>query len=159
MRAASIHSSLKALKDGKYLLANIALSVMRSSVLSIRLTRYSHVYTETDELCFRREETIQVNALSTTLLGLLLLDWMKQQRAHRTSPAHLVFVTSRDHLYPDISHWAEWSRHEGLLRHLSRKEDWPAWWATTEPNYASSKLLVMYAIDRISEMAKGPEGE
>jgi NAD(P)-dependent dehydrogenase (short-subunit alcohol dehydrogenase family) len=106
------------------------------------------------------EETLQVNTLSTTLLGLLLLAWMKEERTHRKAPAHIVFVTSRDHLYPDITHWAEWAGQEGILRHFSSKENWPTGlWATTQPNYANSKLLVMYAIDKISKQALGPNGE
>ena len=84
---------------------------------------------------------------------------MKQERSRRSSPAHLVFVTSRDHLYPDITHWAEWSRTEGLLRHFSAKENLPAPWEDTEPNYDNSKLLVMYAVEVISSIARDPDGE
>lgn len=106
-----------------------------------------------------REQTIQVNTLSTTLLALLLLEWMKEKRPYRNAPAHLVFVSSREHLYPSIKHWDEWGEHEGILRHFSSKENWPAWWSTFEPNYANSKLLLMYAIDGISKQALGPDGK
>ena len=84
---------------------------------------------------------------------------MKSTSSHRKAPAHLVFVTSRDHLYPDITEWAEWARQEGILRHLSREENWPPWWDGTEPNYGNSKLLLMYAIEEISKQALGPDGE
>lgn len=103
--------------------------------------------------------TIQVNTLSTTLLGMLLLDMMKSERANRDSPAHIVFVTSRDHLYPDITHWKTWSEKEGLFARLSDEKYWPAAWKIAEPNYANSKLLVMYAIEEISKRALGPDGE
>ncbi|KAI9692845.1 MAG: hypothetical protein M1822_004839 [Bathelium mastoideum] len=105
------------------------------------------------------ETTIQNNTLSTTLLGLLLVSWMKEERPHRSDLAHLVFVTSRDHLDPDITHWAEWAKEEGILNHFNDHENWPHWLATTEPNYANSKLLVMYAIEEISKQAIGSDGE
>ncbi|KAF4632902.1 hypothetical protein G7Y89_g5222 [Cudoniella acicularis] len=103
------------------------------------------------------EETIQVNTLSTTLLGLLLLSWMKNKQKSRKSPAHLVFVTSRDHLDPDISKWAEWATRDGLLQHFSMKENWPA--GEMNPNYANSKLLVMYAVNELCRLAMGPDGK
>ncbi|KAI1110621.1 hypothetical protein F5Y14DRAFT_345533 [Nemania sp. NC0429] len=106
------------------------------------------------------EQTVQVNAISTALLGLLLLAWMREGRGARSSPAHMVFVTSRDHLYPDITDWDKWAKQEGgILGHLSSSDNWPAWWETTEPNYAESKLLVMYAVAEISELARGSNGE
>lgn len=111
------------------------------------------------DLTCRREQTIQVNALSTTLLGILLLDWMKEMRSHRKSLAHLIFVTSRDHLYPDITHWADWAANGGILHHLNREDTWPSIWKTTEPNYANSKLLVMYAIEELCARALDSTGE
>ncbi|KAI1779471.1 NAD(P)-binding protein [Hypoxylon cercidicola] len=104
------------------------------------------------------EQTIQVNALSTILLALLLLSWMKE-RTHRQSPAHLVFTSSRDHLYPNIKHWAEWAENEEILHHLSDKKSWPWFWTTSEPNYANSKLLLMYSVREIISQALGPDGE
>lgn len=103
--------------------------------------------------------TIQVNTLSTSLLGMLLLDMMKSERANRASPAHIVFVTSRDHLYPEIGHWKEWSENGGILHRLSDEKYWPAPWKLEEPNYAESKLLVMYAIEEISKRALSEDGE
>lgn len=104
--------------------------------------------------------TIQVNALSTTLLGMLLLDVMKSERANRASPAHIVFATSRDHLYADIRPWKKWAENEGILHYLSDEKYWPASWKVyEEPNYANSKLLVMYGIEEICKRALGPDGE
>lgn len=90
---------------------------------------------------------------------MLLVDMMKSERANRASPAHIVFVTSRDHLYSDITHWKEWSEKEGLLTRLSDEKYWPAAWKLEEPNYANSKLLVMYAIEEISKRALRRDGE
>lgn len=103
--------------------------------------------------------TIQVNALSTTLLGMLLLDVMKSEHTNRKFPAHLVFVTSRDHLYAQIDKWKEWSEKEGLLHRFSDETYWPAPWKLEEPNYANSKLLVTYAIEEVSKRVLGPDGE
>ncbi|KAI1353243.1 hypothetical protein F5Y01DRAFT_277334 [Xylaria sp. FL0043] len=105
------------------------------------------------------EKTIQVNTISTTLVGLLLSEWMRSGRDQRSSPAHLIFVTSRDHLYPDIRQFARWAEtKEGILRQVSSKENWLGV-LETEPNYANSKLLVMYTIEEISKRALGPGGE
>jgi hypothetical protein len=84
---------------------------------------------------------------------------MKEGREARQDPAHLVFVSSRDHLYPDIKQWAEWAGQGGILRHLSRKENWPPLWKTTEPNYANSKLVLMYGVEEICKRSLGPNGE
>ncbi|KAI0803373.1 putative short chain dehydrogenase/ reductase [Xylaria sp. FL0064] len=66
------------------------------------------------------EKTIQINTISTTLVGLLLLEWMRGGRGQRSSPAHLIFVTSRDHLYPDVRQFAKWAEtKEGVLRQAS----------------------------------------
>ncbi|KJZ78548.1 hypothetical protein HIM_01939 [Hirsutella minnesotensis 3608] len=102
------------------------------------------------------EQTIQVNTLSTTLLGLLLLKWMKKTpNSHRPTP-HLVFIASRDHLDPDISTWADLSAKEGVLRHFSNVENWPA--GRIDPNYANSKLMLMYAIGGLCEHALTRDG-
>lgn len=106
-----------------------------------------------------REQTIQVNALSTILIAWLLLAWMKEGHKTREKPAHMVFVSSRDHLYPDIKHWVKWSEQGGILRHLSSKENYPPLWQTTEPNYANSKLVMMYGVEEICKRALGPDGE
>ncbi|GAW25411.1 putative short-chain dehydrogenase reductase family protein [Rosellinia necatrix] len=105
------------------------------------------------------EQTIQVNTISTTLVGLLLLEWMREGREHRSSPAHLVFVTSRDHIYTDVGALAELSKKEGgILRQVCSEENWPGH-AEMEPNYANSKLFAMYTIDEISKLARAPDGE
>jgi hypothetical protein len=105
-----------------------------------------------------REQTIQVNTLSTTLLGLLLLDYMKQKREYRMEPSHLIFVTSRDHLDPDITAWAEQSTQKGgLLQYFSDGKNWPI--GDLNPNYANSKLMLTYAVEQLCERAVGPDGK
>ncbi|KAF1934743.1 putative short chain dehydrogenase/ reductase [Clathrospora elynae] len=102
------------------------------------------------------EQTIQVNTLSTTLLGLLLLQWMRKTHSDVARKPHLVFVTSRDHIDPDIVDWAQWAADEGILRHCSAQKNWPS--HQIEPNYANSKLLITYAVEEICNKAVGPDG-
>lgn len=108
-------------------------------------------------LTYPREETVQVNTLNTALLALLLLPWMKEERAHRETLAHIVFVNSRSHLDADITTWTKWSEEGGILPHLSSKENWPR--GELSPNYAESKLLLMYATEKICKLALGPDGK
>jgi NAD(P)-dependent dehydrogenase (short-subunit alcohol dehydrogenase family) len=101
------------------------------------------------------EESIQINSLSTSLLGLLLLPWLKSQSSERVP--HLVVVTSLDHVKPDINAPA-WSAKEGILRRLSSKDSWPRENpAPGAPNYPSSKLIAMYAVEEFRKMALGPD--
>ncbi|KAF2241167.1 NAD(P)-binding protein [Trematosphaeria pertusa] len=102
------------------------------------------------------EETIQVNTLSTTLLGLLLLQLMRKRRPRASRKPHLVFVTSRDHIDPDIRDWARWATDDGILRHCSDRQNWPS--HQIEPNYANSKLLLTYAVEEICKKAVEPDG-
>ncbi|KAL1603463.1 hypothetical protein SLS60_005050 [Paraconiothyrium brasiliense] len=105
------------------------------------------------------ERTIQINTIGTTLMGLLLLGWMREGRGQRTSPAHLTFLSSREHLYPDIDQLTEWShRKDGILRQVCSKENWPGGFWDAEPNYAVSKLLIMYTIEEMTRLARGPDG-
>ncbi|KAI9713352.1 MAG: hypothetical protein M1828_001445 [Chrysothrix sp. TS-e1954] len=102
------------------------------------------------------EQTLQINTLSTVLLGLLLLPWMRQARGIGKPPPHLVFVASRDHLDPDITMWSEYSTKGGILRHFSDRENWST--EQSDPNYANSKLMLMYAIRNMSKQAVTPDG-
>ncbi|CAJ2505601.1 Uu.00g129950.m01.CDS01 [Anthostomella pinea] len=103
-----------------------------------------------------REQTIQVNALSTTLLGLLISKWMKQERPNRITPAHLVFISSRSHIAPDFMKWPGYSNNGGLLNRLCAEENFPL--DVENPNYPNSKLLLMYNIEEMSKQALGQDG-
>ncbi|KAH7371059.1 hypothetical protein BKA66DRAFT_573235 [Pyrenochaeta sp. MPI-SDFR-AT-0127] len=102
------------------------------------------------------EQTVQVHTLSTTLLGLLLLDWMKQQRKVELRAPHLIFVTSRKHILPDIANWPNISAEEGILRHFSDEKNWPT--GQIDPNYSETKLLLTYAVEEIRKKAIGKDG-
>lgn len=107
-----------------------------------------------------RERTIQINTIGTTLIGLLLLGWMREARHDRSSPAHLVFLSSREHLDPDLDQLVRWSQAKnGILREVCDRNNWPGRFWDAEPNYANSKLLVMYTIEEISRLARGLNDE
>ena len=93
------------------------------------------------------EETIQVNVLSTALLGLLLLPWIKEAGGGR---AHLGFVTSGTHRDVAIDEWPR----EDVLGYLSKKENWPK-----GGMYGSSKLLEQYVVNEIAKLAVGSGGQ
>lgn len=85
---------------------------------------------------------------------------MRGGRAQRATPAHMFFLTSREHLDPDLDELSKWSqREDGILRAVCRRENWPAQWWEAEPNYAVSKLLLMYTVEEITRLARGPDGE
>ncbi|KAG7405939.1 Short chain dehydrogenase yanD [Fusarium oxysporum f. sp. rapae] len=106
-----------------------------------------------------REETIQANTLSTALLAILLIKWMKAGRQNRQTPASLVFVSSGRHLTPDISEWPEWEKRDGgILLHYKNASNWPSDGAV-DAMYATSKLLVMYVFEEICKLAVDAKGE
>ncbi|KAJ9419516.1 hypothetical protein FOXG_07120 [Fusarium oxysporum f. sp. lycopersici 4287] len=105
------------------------------------------------------EETIQANTLSTALLAILLLKWMKAGRQNRQTPANLVFVSSGRHLTPDISEWPEWEKRDGgILLHYKDASNWPST-GVPDAMYATSKLLLMYVFEEICKLAVDAKGE
>ncbi|CAJ2511824.1 Uu.00g074490.m01.CDS01 [Anthostomella pinea] len=99
------------------------------------------------------EQNLQVNTLGTALLALLLLPWMKAERANRASPAHMAAIGSGQHLDPDIQTWAAWSA-EGVLAHYNKPANWPG----AQVMYATTKLLLQSAFNELAELAVGEDG-
>lgn len=81
---------------------------------------------------------------------------MGQKNKTEAPPRHLVFVTSRDHLLPDISAWEKYSTEGGIIQHFSDERNWPQ--GSLDPNYCESKLMVTYAIESMCERAARPDG-
>ncbi|KAI2471778.1 NAD(P)-binding protein [Annulohypoxylon bovei var. microspora] len=100
------------------------------------------------------DQNIQVNTLSTVLLAILLLPWMKAERANRSAPAHLAVVGSGRHVEPDIQEWKKWASESSLLEHFSKPENWPG----PRMMYATTKLMAQYAANELTRMALGPDG-
>jgi NAD(P)-dependent dehydrogenase (short-subunit alcohol dehydrogenase family) len=96
------------------------------------------------------EETLQVNTLSTILLGLLLLPWMKTSPLIEGRTQHLGFVSSGLHTTVKIG--AEDFPKEDVLKYWSEMEHFKG-----SGTYALSKLFLMYGIGEIMKLV-GWEG-
>ncbi|KAI0101865.1 hypothetical protein GGR51DRAFT_528778 [Nemania sp. FL0031] len=108
-------------------------------------------YTTVDE---GWDQNIQVNVLSTTLLALLLLPWMKAERVNRSSPAHLSIVGSGNHTATDAEAWKRYiAKDGGVLAHYHDPKSWPG------PNsmYTVTKTMVHYAANELAKLAKGKD--
>ncbi|KAL2017251.1 hypothetical protein VTK56DRAFT_2363 [Thermocarpiscus australiensis] len=145
-RYSSCVSFVNKLKQSEVGQAGLDVAVLNAGLINIEFMRSPEGW----------EETIQVNTLSTTLLGLLLLHWMRHNRKGGRKAPHLIFVTSRDHLAPDIGNWAKWANQGGLLQHFSDEQNWPS--TAIDPNYATSKLMLTYAVEHICRRARGANG-
>lgn len=93
------------------------------------------------------EESIQVNVLSTALLGLLLLPWIKVAGKGK---AHLGIVTSGRHKGVDIE---KAFPKEDILGFFSKEENFPG-----SQMYPVSKLLQQYVVNELAKLAVGPDG-
>ncbi|KAF1962885.1 NAD(P)-binding protein [Byssothecium circinans] len=141
-------------------MAKLKSSLPDPAALDVAILNGGIVNSHWEESAAGWERTIQINTIGTTLVGLLLLGWMRGARGLRSSPAHLTFLSSREHLYPDLDQLVKWSQQkDGILRQVCSKDNWPGGFWDAEPNYAISKLLVMYTIEEISRLALGPDGD
>jgi hypothetical protein len=82
---------------------------------------------------------------------------MKQTRSYARKTPHMVFVTSRKHLLPDITNWADYAAQGGILKHFSDEKNWNT--GEVDPNYSESKLMLTYAVEYICQRALGPDGK
>ena len=98
------------------------------------------------------EETLQVNVLSTVLLGILLLPILKESSAAHHSkedheapqPSHLCFVSSGNYKLANITPSVR--NEPNILRYYSQ----PDHFAGVEPQYNLSKLFLMYAVNELA---------
>jgi NAD(P)-dependent dehydrogenase (short-subunit alcohol dehydrogenase family) len=96
------------------------------------------------------EEVLQVNTLSTALLGLLLLPKLRASKTD-TGPAHLAFVSSESFRTVDPRLvTTEWS----LLECLNDKSEF-----NTFTRYPVTKLLLEYAVKNIARLARTADGK
>ncbi|KIN05564.1 hypothetical protein OIDMADRAFT_112401 [Oidiodendron maius Zn] len=93
------------------------------------------------------EESIQINVLSSALLGLLLLPWIKVAGKGR---AHLGVVTSGRHRAVDIDGAFP---QQNILEFFSQEENFPG-----GQMYPISKLLEQYIVNELAKLAVGPDG-
>ncbi|KAL9605698.1 MAG: hypothetical protein Q9179_001118 [Wetmoreana sp. 5 TL-2023] len=90
------------------------------------------------------EETLQVNVLGTTLLGIFLLPLLKRG-AGKDRRKNLCFVSSGNYSSAELSPQALGS--PNLLRYCNEKEHFGG----PEPQYNISKLFLMYAANEIAD--------
>ncbi|KAI1151750.1 hypothetical protein F4825DRAFT_476756 [Nemania diffusa] len=101
------------------------------------------------------DQNVQVNVLSTTLIALLLLPWMKTERANRSSPAHISIVGSGAHTATDAAAWTRYIAQDGgVLAHYRNEKNWPG----PNPMYGVTKTMVHYAANELADLAKGKDG-
>ncbi|UKZ82365.1 hypothetical protein TrVFT333_010153 [Trichoderma virens FT-333] len=98
------------------------------------------------------EETLQVNALATTFLALLLLPKMRQSSRPDWKPC-LSVVASRGHQM--VSDGAPWQDAPNCLEALNKEENF----GKSADRYCVSKLLVIYAVREVAKLALSPNGE
>lgn len=96
------------------------------------------------------EETIQTNVLSTALLALLLLPWLKKVGGGK---AHMGFVTSGVHRSVQIKE-PKWPQQQ-IPQYFSQEKNWPS---GNPDMYAVSKLLEQYIVREIEKLALGKDG-
>jgi NAD(P)-dependent dehydrogenase (short-subunit alcohol dehydrogenase family) len=98
------------------------------------------------------EETLQVNTLSTVLLGLLLLPWMKKSKPPNARPQHLGFVSSGLHTRAQID--GDDFPKENILKYWSDEKHF----LPVPANYSISKLLMMYGVTELAKLACEEDG-
>ena len=99
------------------------------------------------------EKTLQVNALSTALLALLLLPQLKRCKEETGEPAHLTITGSGLHAAAK-EEWFGTPKSGMVLEKLSDKENF-----NRAKQYASSKILVEYTVQELATLARTGDGE
>jgi NAD(P)-dependent dehydrogenase (short-subunit alcohol dehydrogenase family) len=96
------------------------------------------------------EEDLQVNALSTILLGILLLPKLKDSQKHTGKIPILEFVNSGLHATVDIPHNVRNST--SILAEYNKPENF-----SPQKQYVHSKLLLMFATNRLAAATSSSE--
>lgn len=113
-----------------------------------------------------KERIIQISTIGTTLVDLLLLRWMRGMRNHRSSPAHLVFLSCASMSIPTSISWlsdlsemtASCDRCAARITGQARGETWSP--TTPSTNFwlcARSRRLVDWREGRTASKKKVPK--
>ncbi|KAL8804030.1 MAG: hypothetical protein Q9182_002821 [Xanthomendoza sp. 2 TL-2023] len=106
------------------------------------------------------EQTLQVNVLGTTYLGMLLVPLLSAATSSASSPSttttatqtkNLTFVSSGNYSSAHLSPQALSS--PNLLQYYNKKENFPG----PEEQYSISKLFLMYAANELATTVQGNE--
>ena len=105
------------------------------------------------------ESTLQVNVMSTALLGLLLLPKMKASKASEQYPPHLVIVTSEAHRWLEDKDLPDAKPYGGnLLEAVNAKPTADQSWDGMLQS-ARTKLFDMYITQALAILSTKPNGE
>lgn len=97
------------------------------------------------------ESDLQVNVLSTTLLALLILPWMREVKKSGQTP-HLTFTGSASHMLPDIG--SPKFPGQDILKFFNEEKNYES----GRTQYGNSKLLLMYASREVANLAVDDSG-
>jgi NAD(P)-dependent dehydrogenase (short-subunit alcohol dehydrogenase family) len=118
--------------------ADLDTAILNAGTLQTKWTQSAEGY----------EETIQVNTISTVLLGLLLLSTLRNSSTLK-QPAHLTFVSSGTALRVKASAFSVFAGTD-VLRALSAEKAWSGF----QGQYARSKLLLEYGVRHIASLPR-----
>ena len=105
------------------------------------------------------ESTLQVNVMSTALLGLLLLPKLRASTIATQDPSHLVIVASAAHQWLEKSDLPDLEIGEGnILQSVNAEPSGSKSWDPLVQN-ARSKLFAMYISESLAQLATAPNGE
>ena len=105
------------------------------------------------------ESTLQVNVMSTALLGLLLLPKLKASKRTEQDPPHLVIVASEAHRWMEDKDLPDAKPHGGnLLEAVNAKPPAGQSWDGMLQN-ARTKLFDMYITQALADLSTKPNGE
>ena len=94
------------------------------------------------------ETALHVNAISTTLLGLLLLPLMRRSAEASGSPTHLTFVSSGLAATAKPESYQPFFDAPNSLEKMNEKESFPG----QQGRYAQSKVLLEYSMRHIAQL-------
>jgi NAD(P)-dependent dehydrogenase (short-subunit alcohol dehydrogenase family) len=94
------------------------------------------------------EEDFQVNTISTTLLGLLLLPTLLKSAGGVGGPPHLTFVSSGLALKAKPASFQKYYESPNALKAMSSQDEYPG----SQLQYGISKLLLEYSMRHIAQL-------
>lgn len=118
--------------------ADLDTAILNAGTLQTKWTKNAQGY----------EEMIQVNTISTLLLGLLLLPTLERSSTMK-QPAHLTFVSSGTAIRIKAANVTKFAGTE-VLQAMSEEKAWSG----GQAQYARSKLLLEYGMRRIARLPR-----
>ncbi|KAJ9651156.1 hypothetical protein H2198_009557 [Neophaeococcomyces mojaviensis] len=98
------------------------------------------------------EDTIQVNAISTTHLAVLLLPLLTSTAKATNTQTHLTFISSRTATRVSTAEIAPYSSSSSPLKFMSQPDNFPPGMMGGQARYGQSKLLLEYAMRHLVQL-------